>query len=318
MPVEISVADSAVFPCKGDRLAADRDAAAVQIRLEHLSARPRAAPVQRVVSEDHKAPRRAVRFAAEVGKRLCEPQQLRLRERVGRGFSAGDLALNGVEIDDAQLLSGKIPVAVSGLRAAVDRARVVVGKILPDQRRAVQIREASGFGREVFACVVVSGRPELRDAAQSLLEPTVKLPALCLELRRRGRLVPEGEIAQKRRKIQRRHVRQRLDRTAGVHVSCLDVCLPARGFVGRVVCISDRHKDDARRSLHGLHLLRQREHAVLDVVRDVSVGDLIAARDAAHCRAHLRDLVRFCTACFLADGVGDVLHGGFFVEFFHQ
>ena len=165
---------------------------------------------------------------------------------------------------------------------------------------------------------MVSGRPELRDAAQSLLEPTVKLPALRLELCRRGRLVPEGEIAQKRREIQRRHVRQRLDRAAGVHVSGLDVCLPARGFVGCVVCISDRHKDDARRSLHGLHLLRQREHAVLDVVRDVSVGDLIAARDAAHRRAHLRDLVRFCTACFLADGVGDVLHGGFFVEFFHQ
>ena len=268
--------------------------------------------------EDHKAPRRAVRLAAEVGKRLREPQQLCLRERVGRGFSAGDLALDGVEIDDAQLLSGKIPVAVSGLRAAVDRARVVIGKILPDQRRAVQIREASGLGCEVFARVVVSGRPELRDAAQALLDPAVKFPALRLELRRRGRLVPEGEIAQKRREIQRDHVRQRLDRAAGVHVSGVDVCLPAGGLVGRMVRVGDGHKDDARRSLHGLHLLRQREHAVLDVVRDVSVGDLIAVRDAAHRRAHLRDPVRFCTACFLADGVGDVLHGGFFVELFHQ
>ena len=316
--MEIPVADRAVFPREGDRLAADRDAAAVQIRLEHLAARPRAAPVQRVVPEDHKAPRRAVRLAAEVGKRLREPQQLCLRERVGRGFSAGDLALDGVEIDDAQLLSGKIPVAVSGLRAAVDRARVVIGKILPDQRRAVQIREASGLGCEVFARVVVSGRPELRDAAQALLDPAVKFPALRLELRRRGRLVPEGEIAQKRREIQRDHVRQRLDRAAGVHVSGVDVCLPAGGLVGRMVRVGDGHKDDARRSLHGLHLLCQREHAVLDVVRDVSVGDLIAVRDAAHRRAHLRDPVRFCTACFLADGVGDVLHGGFFVELFHQ
>ena len=85
-----------------------------------------------------------------------------------------------------------------------------------------------------------------------------------------------------------------------------------------MVCISDRHKDDARRSLHGLHLLRQREHAVLDVVRDVSVGNLVTGRDAPYRVAHLCDLVHFRTACFLADGVGDVLHGGFFIELFHQ
>ena len=270
MPMHCGEDLRSVAPCKTDGIpAADGDTPAVHIRLDNVAHDADRAPVKGMMGQDQHIPSG---LCSDGLQRVRKPQLLRV------GYVFLFRRLGGVEADHAEFLALEIPVAVALRRAAHGRAGVIrADKPVKLRRR----QHGPVLSLTVLQTVVISERPELRNALECLVNVCVDLfdvltPLSESRCRAARRVVPE--IA---RKVDiRDHVGKGFRRHPRVEIAGYDAvaCI-------QLMRVGSCQKNNALGRPHRGNFLSNCECGCLDVVRDIRVLDSVCGA-----RLHLHNL----------------------------